>query len=53
LIQTTSVEPEQTSPFATVQQQVAIDYRQYQQENARDAFVVNLMDQYTIVVEQR
>jgi hypothetical protein len=53
LIQTTSVEPEQTSPFATVQQQVAIDYRQYQQENARDAFVINLMDQYTIVVEQR
>ena len=53
LVEITLVEPEQASPFAAVQQQVAMDYRQYQQDSAREAFVVNLMDQYTIVVEQQ
>jgi hypothetical protein len=36
-----------------VQTRVALDYQQSQQEDARQRYVDNLMDQYTITLESR
>ncbi len=53
LIFLNAIHPEEASPFDSVQQQVLQDFRRSQQVNAKDAYVENLLDEYTISVEPR
>lgn len=53
LVLLTAIHPAEVSPFAGVQTRVALDYQQSQQEDARQRYVDNLMDQYTITLESR
>lgn len=53
LIQLIAIHGEEFSPFDSVQSQVAMDYQQFQQMNARDAYIEELIDQYNIVLEPR
>ena len=53
LILLTAIHLAEVTPFVSVQAQVAMDYQQYQQENALQQYVEELLDQYTIVLEPR
>ena len=53
LVLLTAIHGAEVSPYASVQVQAAMDYQQYQQENARQQYIEELLDQYTITVEAR
>lgn len=53
LVLLNAVHAEQISPFDTIQRQVTEDYHRYQQLNARNAYIDNLLQEYTITVETR
>jgi hypothetical protein len=51
LIFLSAIHPQEASPFDAVQQQVLQDFRRSQQMNAKEAYVENLLDEYTISIE--
>jgi hypothetical protein len=53
LIFLTNIHPQEVTPFSAIQEQVLLDYRQYQQENARQLYLDNLLNEYEIMVEAR
>ena len=53
LVFLTNIHPRQLTPFSAIREQVASDYGQYQQENARQLYLDNLLNEYDIVVEAR
>ena len=53
LVQLTALHPAENSPFPSVRTQVAMDYQQARQVNAREDYIDDLMDRYTIIRESR
>lgn len=53
LVFLTNIHPRQVTPFSAISEQVVSDYGQYQQENARQLYLDNLLNEYDIVVEAR
>jgi len=46
-----AIHPSEVSPLEGIRQQVLQDFQRARQLQARDAYVENLLDEYTIVVE--
>lgn len=53
LVNVTNKHPQEVTPFAAIREQVLADYRRDQQENARQFYLDNLLNEYEIVVEAR
>lgn len=48
-----ALHPQETSPFDSVEQQVLQDFYRSQQMNAKDIYLENLLEEYTISVDPR
>ncbi|MSR12424.1 MAG: peptidyl-prolyl cis-trans isomerase [Gammaproteobacteria bacterium] len=53
LVFLTNIHPQEGTPLSAITEQVASDYGQNQQENARQLYLDNLLKEYDIVVEAR
>jgi|TARA_B110000438_G_scaffold67883_1_gene68255 hypothetical protein len=53
LVYLIAVHEEETTPFETMQDQVFMDYRNQQEQNARSNFVEDLTQKYSITIEPR
>lgn len=53
LVYITAKHPEEITPFASVAQQVRLDYLEIQKGNVKDDFLRDLLDDYVITVEAR
>ena len=53
LVQLTALHPAENSPFPSVRTQVAMDYQQVRQVNAREDYIDELINRYTIIRESR
>lgn len=53
LVWTDTIHPTEVTPFDGIRQQVLQDFQRARQLQARDAYVENLLEEYTIVVEPR
>lgn len=53
LIFLSAIHPQETSPFNSVEQQVLQDFSRSQQVNAKETYVQNLLDEYTVSVDPR
>lgn len=53
LIRVSAIHAEEATPFAAISEQILLDYRQIENENARRRYLDDLLDQYRITVEAR
>ena len=53
LVRINAIHPGQVTPIDSIRQQVSQDFQRARQLQTRDAYVENLLEEYTIVVESR
>ena len=53
LLYLTALHSQEITPFPAIEQQVRMDYQEYQKENARQLYLERLLEQYRITVESR